>query len=109
MAGGRVYVVNSLICALSATAAGDSFWFIEGKFTAMLGELSTDATDILLENVKPGSDGSSLLVEGLKVTHQVMMPGEAINEMNRTAAHATTSALDRFEESKHTRRIDLWA
>jgi len=74
----------------------------------MLGGMSTDATDILLENVKPGSDGSSLLVEGLKVTHQVMMPGEAIDEMNRTAAHATTSALDRFEESKHTRRIDLW-
>lgn len=63
-----------------------SFWFIEGKFTAMLGGMSTDATDIL----------------------QVMMPGEAIDEMNRTAAYATTSALDRFEESKHTRQIDLW-
>ena len=33
------------------------------------------------------------------------MPGEAIGEMNRTAAHATTSALDRFEESKHMRRL----
>ena len=53
--------------------------------------------NILLENVKLGLDGSSLLVEGLKVTHQVMMPREAIDEMNRTAADATTLALDRLE------------
>ena len=53
--------------------------------------------NILLENVKLGLDGSSLLVEGLKVAHQVMMPGEAIDEMNHTAADATTLALDRLE------------
>ena len=56
MAGGRVYVVSSpdLVLSLQRQPKTVSFWFIEGKFTAMLGGMSTDATDILLENVKPG-------------------------------------------------------
>ena len=43
-----------ILCSLCNGSRGLSFWFIEGKFTAMLGGMSTDATDILLENVKPG-------------------------------------------------------
>ena len=47
MAGGRVYVVSSpdLVLSLQRQPKTVSFWFIEGKFTAMLGGMSIAATD----------------------------------------------------------------
>ena len=46
MAGGRVYVVSSPDLVLSLQRQPKTvIWFIEGKFTAMLGGMSTDATD----------------------------------------------------------------
>ena len=47
IAKGRVYVVSSpdLVLSLQQQPKTVSFWFIEGKFTAILGGMSTDATD----------------------------------------------------------------
>ena len=98
MPGARLYVLNSpeLISSLQRQPKIASFWFIEAKFTALLGGMSKEASEVLLKNLGANQPGRSLLIEGLKATHQAMMPGEELNRMIRVASQDIAMALDEF-------------
>ena len=111
MLNGQVYVVNSpeLVLAVQRHPKTVSFWFIEAKFTAILGGMSPSTSDKLLEHVEGAPGTRSLLVEGMKVTHQAMMPGKELDRMMETAVQTMASSLDRFGASNGARGIDLWS
>lgn len=111
MPGGRMYVVNSpdLVNSIQRQPRIVSFWFIEAVFTAKLGMMSNEAGKLLLQGVNGERDGTpSLLVEGLKVTHRTMMPGETFDQMLYVAVQEINTALGRFDRDEKARRIDLW-
>ena len=103
-------MVNSpdLVLSLQRQPKTVSFWFIEAKFTALLGGMGKEASGRLLENLQVKHCGNNLLIEGLKATHQVMMPGDELDRMIRVACQNVAMALDGFQSSSNASRIDLW-
>ena len=110
MPGSRLYIVNSpdLVPSLQRQPTVVSFWFIEAQFTARLGGMSQEASQKLTANLQKGQGDKSLLITGLKATHQAMMPGERVNHMVRVAAQRITSALDKIGSSNNSGPVDLW-
>ena len=71
MLNSQVYVVNSpeLVLAVQRHPKTVSFWFIEAKFTAILGGMSRSASDKLLEHVEGTPGTRSLLLRHESHTH----------------------------------------
>lgn len=109
MPSSRLYVVNSpnLVLSLQRQPNVVSFWFLEAKFTATLGGMSKDASEKLKANLQSDRVSHSLLLKGLKATHQAMTPGKAINQMIHIAGQRTVKALDAINDTLSTGQIDL--
>lgn len=110
MLRGRVYVVNSpeLVLSCQRLPKTVSFWFVEGKFTAKLGGMSKEASERIVENLHGEQVDHSLLVKGIRATHQAMMPGQEVDAMVQVTSQMIATALEQFEMKPEARRINLW-
>lgn len=110
MPGSRLYILNSpdLVLSLQRQPNVVSFWFIEAQFTARLGGMSREASEKLQANLRKGENERSLLIRGLKATHQAMMPGEGVNWMIRVAAQTIVKRLDAIKCTNKTQSLNLW-
>lgn len=111
MFGGSVYVVSSpeLMHALHRLPRVVSFWFIEGKFTAELAGMSQASAEALQANLGATDDGSSLLVEGLKVTQHAVSPQGGLKDLNQRAGEVTRARMDELMGACVTKEVDLWS
>ena len=112
MFGGKVHIVSSpdLMNSLHRMPKVVSFWFMEAKFTVLLGGFSKRSANNLTANLNPDSRDSSLLIEGLKATQQAMSPQGGVEDMNRAAAEVTSTRLDALSKLESERKsVDLWA
>ena len=106
----KLYVVNSpaLVQTVQRYPYQLSFWFIEAKFTSILGGLSAKTSELLRANVHGELGKSSLFLDGMKAGHKAIMPGKEQERMSSVALGEITKALDRLESDLALRRFDLW-
>jgi len=109
MPGGRIYVVNSpdVIGAIQKVPRVLSFWFIEASLTKNLGGISDKANAILLDNARGDKDSNSLVVDGMKATHQAMV-GEHLEILTTQAVERAEKELRLLETSGTDNVLDLW-
>lgn len=107
MPGGRIYIANSadVISEIQKKPRSLSFWFIEATLTKNLGGISDEANTILLDNARGDKGQNSLVVDGMKGTHQAMA-GDHLDRM-------TLASIRRVEEEVNEAKItnkemDLW-
>ena len=110
MPGGKVYVARDLgnVQAIQKQSKTLSFWPMEAKFTGQLGDLSSEGRAILESNVMGAQGRASLFVEGMKMTHQAVRPGQSLDDMNKVTAKTLQRELDGIDGTKNA-SIDLWA
>jgi hypothetical protein len=82
---------------------------MEAFFTAKLSANSREATEKILDNLGPGSEGPALFVEGLKLVQHSMSIQGGVEDMNRAAAQLTKTRLDELREAGGAKGVDLWA
>ncbi|KAL8924174.1 MAG: hypothetical protein Q9172_002796 [Xanthocarpia lactea] len=106
----RLYILNSPDLVLSLQRQPDvvSFWWVESHFTAKLGGMSMAASHRLHAHLGKGKNSQSLLITGLKATHQAMMPGEGLNSMMGIAGQTILRRLHDLRDATKTEPIDLW-
>jgi hypothetical protein len=90
-----------------------SFWYLEAQFTVQLGAMSKETAKLMTTNLEPGAQQpNTLMMGGLKATHQAMTPLGGIDEMNRVAAMITKMRLDDLasqgSQQSGMHAIDLW-
>jgi hypothetical protein len=109
MLGSLVHIISApeLMSTLQRRPKAISLWIIEATFTCRLGGVSRSVSDHLQQNLKPGSQGSSPLLDGLKATHEAMTSRDEMDNMARVAGSVLQSGLDKLEEPQ-MHRIDLW-
>ncbi len=109
MPGGRLYVVNSpeVIGAIQKVPRVLSFWFIEATLTKNLGGISDKANAILLDNARGDKGSNSLVVDGMKATHQAMV-GQHLEDMTAQAIQRAEKELRLLETTGTENVIDLW-
>lgn len=105
-----MYMVNSpkLVKSLQRHPKIVSFWYVEAKFTAMLGGMSKAASTKISENVKNESTGRSLLIDGLRATHKAMQPGAGVQRMLHATVGSTCSRHDQLKSTSGALDVDLW-
>ena len=110
MPGGQLYVVNSpeLVLSVQRHPKTLSFWFIEAKFSAILGGLSSKTEDILRSNVHGELGKTGLFLDGMKAAHKAIMPGDRMDQMSRVAVKMIAESLDKLERDEAFQHIDLW-
>lgn len=113
MFGGTVHIVGSaeLMPSLQRQGRTASFWYLEARFTAELGDLSKDASRKLVANLEPPSEKPSLLIDGLKATQQSISSLGGVDDMICAAADVVKARLDNLEKEVGNKASskDLWA
>lgn len=110
MPGGRLYVVNSpdLVISVQRQPRMLSFWYLEAKFTTVLGGLSKRTGEMLRSNVHGEHGKQGLFLDGMRASHNAIISGEELRRMSHAAVQMIAEALDRLEADEGTRNIDLW-
>jgi hypothetical protein len=109
MPAGRLYIVNSpeLISAVQKQPRILTFWFIQATLTQRLGGISDKANEILLENARGVKGENSLVVDGMKVTHEAMM-GDHLDSLTVASIQRAAKSIDELKVGEAGKELDLW-
>ena len=110
MPGGRLYIVNSpdLVISVQRQPRTFSFWYLEAKFTTVLGGLSKTTGNMLRSNAHGEHGMQGLFLDGMMASHKAIISGEELRRMSHAAVQMVAEALDGLEAVEGTRSIDLW-
>lgn len=106
----RVYVVNppELVLSCQRFPKIISFWFIDGAFTAKLRGMSKEASERTVNSLRGEQLDYSIIMKGIKATHQTMAPGQELDAIFQTSCEIMATALEQFKMKPEARRVDLW-
>jgi len=106
--GGRLYVVTSpeLIAAVQKQPRTLTFWFIQATLTQRLGGITDHANQLLLENARGEKGENSLVVDGMKVTHEAMT-SKHLHEMISASLKRAEKILQGVGKGE-TSEFELW-
>lgn len=96
MLGSKLHIVSSADIVQSLERQGKlvSFWTMEARFIAGLGNLSKAGAEKLAANMEPTSEKPSLLLNGMKATNVAMSTQGGLDDMIRVAADIIKVRLD---------------
>ncbi|CAG8979477.1 hypothetical protein HYALB_00012077 [Hymenoscyphus albidus] len=111
MPAGKVYVVSSPDVAREVQRHSKtlSFPWIEAIFGVSVAGLSKEGAALVFNNVQGEGGEHGIFFDGLKLMINILKPGVALDEMNKTMLESVSDTMSEFDEGPISEDIDLWA